>query len=177
MQRSLILNIHLVLSSIFIPFLLIIPLSGSLYLLGVKGDVTKTEVMTIEATLPNELKAKEAFFRNFFTVNNIDYSFEYIRETPNSLIFRPATKDHYTAEIKEGTVTLYEMKPSLLSRIMELHKGHGPQIMKKFEAAFGASLILILLTGLWLALTVPRYRKITLISAAIGLVALGILLI
>lgn len=177
MKRSLLLNIHLVLSALFIPFLLIIPLSGSLYLLGVKGEVNKTEVMRVEAQVPAELKDKEAFFKTFFAEQKIDFDFEYIRETPAELIFRPTTRDYYTATVKDGSITLFAVKPSMLAKLMELHKGHGPQKMKKLEAAFGISLILILLTGLWLALTVPKYRKLTVISTMVGLVLLGAFLV
>lgn len=177
MNRQLVLKIHLVLSALFIPFLLMIPLTGSLYLLGIKGESPKTEVMKFEATLPADLKEKEKFFQNFFSENKIDYKFEYIKETPSELIFRPTSRAYYTAALKDGGWTLFQVSPSLLTRMMELHKGHGPQIMKKFEAAFGVALILVLLSGLWLALTVTTYRKITFISAAIGVVMLIILTI
>jgi len=177
MKRSLLLNIHLILSSLFIPFLLVIPLSGSLYLLGIKGEVTKTQILQLEGSVPASVTDKEIYFRTLFSDKKIDFDFEYIKETPAELIFRPTTKDFYTAVIKDGTITLFAAKPSMLSKIMELHKGHGPQKMKKFEAAFGIALILILITGLWLALTVGKFRKLTFISFGFGLVLLGLFLI
>lgn len=177
MKRPFILNIHLILSAVFIPLLLIIPLSGSLYLLGLKGDQQKTEVLSVEATLPSDMKGKEDALRKILADNKIDYNFEYIKETPSELILRPTSRDYYTAVAKEGKITLFAVKPSFTAKLMELHKGHGPRMMKYFEAAFGISMILVLLSGLWLALTIPKYRKITLISGAIGIVLLGALLI
>lgn len=168
--RKAILNLHLILSGLFIPFLIIIPLSGSLYLLNVKGTAEKQEVLRVHTL--NPIEDKEVFFRSLFKDNQIDFDFEYIKENPNELIFRPANRVHYTARIVDGEVIVTKITPSLLNRLMELHKGHGPRIAKYYEAAFGISLILLLLTGIYLAWTVKSYRKIIGVSFLVGLIAL-----
>lgn len=169
-MRKLMLNLHLVLSGLFIPFLIIIPLSGSLYLLNVKGTAEKQEVLRVHTISP--IEDKEAFFRSLFKDNQIDFDFEYIKENPGELIFRPANRVHYTAKIIDGEVIVTKVTPSILNRMMELHKGHGPRIAKYYEAAFGTALMLLLLTGIYLAWTVKNYRKVVGISFLAGLAAL-----
>lgn len=173
--RKTILNLHLILSGLFIPFLIIIPLSGSLYLLNIKGEVEKQEVLRVHTVAP--IEDKELFFRSLFKDNQIDFDFEYIKENPNELIFRPANRVHYTAKIIDGEVIVTKITPSLLNRLMELHKGHGPRIARYYEAAFGTALMLLLLTGLYLSWTVKNYRKILGISFVVGLAALVLLFI
>lgn len=169
--RKMMINIHLVLAALFMPLLLIMPFTGASYLLGFKGDQTKTEAFRIPtATLPEDMKEKEQFFRDEFKKQNIDFSFEYIKESGKSLIFRPATRIHYVASVEKDTneIIVTKVDPTLLLRLIELHKGHGPTMMRGFEAIFGIALILTTLSGLWLAWTAKPYRKITLISFAIG---------
>jgi len=176
MNRALVLKVHLILSAVFIPLLLLVPLSGSLYLLGIKGDSEKTEVLTFAADVPSAEAEKVLFFRRFFEEQKIDFDFEYIKETPAELIFRPTSRDHYTAKRKDGRWTLVQVRPSLLAKLMELHKGHGPQRLKYVEAVFGIALILVLSSGLWLALSVAKYRRLTLASALSGALLFALLL-
>lgn len=171
--RKAILNLHLILSGLFIPFLIIIPLSGSLYLLNIKGPVEKQEVLRVHTLSP--IEDKEVFFRSLFKDNQIDFDFEYIKENPNELIFRPANRIHYTAKIVDGEVIVTKITPSVLNRMMELHKGHGPKISKYIGSAFGIALMLLLLTGVYLSWTVKSYRKTLITSFAVGFVALALL--
>lgn len=169
--RKLMINIHLVLAALFMPLLLIMPFTGASYILGFKGDQAKTEAFRITtATLPENTKEKEQFFRDEFKKQNIDFDFEYIKDAGKTLIFRPTTRVHYVASIEKDAneIVVTKVNPTWLARLIELHKGHGPTMMRWFEAIFGLALILTTLSGLWLAWTAKPYRKITLISFAIG---------
>ncbi len=156
---------HLILAAFFMPYLLLMPTTGSLYLLGFPGTEVKTEAFRINGEVPAETEAQENYFREQFRQQGIDFNFEYIRGTSTNFVFRPTTRTYYTATKNEsGEIVFTRVEPNLLKRLIELHKGHGPQAMRWLEIAFGMGLILITLSGLWLAWTVKPYRKAALLS-------------
>lgn len=164
-------NTHLILAAVFMPLMLMMPFTGALYILGYQGDQTKTEVFRITEPVPEDEKEKEDFFRRQLAAKGIDARFEYVRSTKTDFILRPATRVHYVASKAEGNeLIFYRMEPNVLKRMIELHKGHGPRMMRWFEVAFGLALILTTLSGLWLAWTVKPYRTITLTSFTVGVV-------
>lgn len=170
-------NVHLIIAALFLPLLLMMPMTGALYIWGFKGEVKKTEAFTISEPVPTETKEQEAFFRKHFAAQNLDYDFEYIKVNKTDYIFRPASRVHYLGATVDGNVVMTKADPSLLARLIELHKGHGPVAMRWFESIFGICLVLVTLSGLWLAVTVPTYRKATIISFVIGASVIAVCLI
>ncbi len=168
MKRSTLVTLHLGLSALFMPFLLILPLSGGLYLLDIKGEQAKVEAFKIAGPVPGE--NTDAFFREQFKANNIDFDFEYIRVNNNDFTFRPSSRVHYMATKSEAGATVYKLEPDILRRFMEIHKGHGPKIIRWLETAFALALILVTVSGIYLAVTVPAYRKILGGGFAVGLI-------
>ena len=166
-------NIHLVLASFFLPYLLLMPLTGSLYIWGFTGDQQKTEVFRITDAVPEDKDAQETFFREQFAKNGARTDFEYIRSNKTDFTFRPTTRDHYMASREGEGLTVYEIKPTFLRGLIEMHKGHGPVYMRWLQSVFGVFLILVTLSGLWLSITVPAYRKATLIAFAGGLLVIA----
>lgn len=172
-SRKQVINLHLILAALFMPLLLMMPLTGSLYILGYQGDQVKTKVFSVNASIPSDENEKEVFFREQFLKNEVDYKFEYIRSSKTEFIFRPTTRVHYVAtQIETNQYDVFRVEPTMLKRLIELHKGHGPRAMRWFEVAFGIALILTTLSGLWLAWTVKSYRTITLVSFSIGVLVI-----
>ena len=94
------------------------------------------------------------------------------------MLFRSTTRTHFmAAKANDNELIVYKIEPNLLKRMIELHKGHGPRMMRWFETAFGLALILTTLSGLWLAWTVKPYRNTTLISFAVGVALILVCLI
>jgi hypothetical protein len=166
--RPYIIKFHLLLTSFFIPFLIILPLTGTLYLLNIKGTVEKTSAFHIVQILPTESKELETFFRQEFKDRNIDYPFETIKIALPELIFRPTTKNYYQAKINPQGAEVFFVKPNWQTKLMELHKGHGPKVAKKWSVVFGVGFFLILISGFILALTQSSEGKWILIPSVIG---------
>lgn len=180
--RKVMTYVHLSLASLFMPLLLLMPFTGSMYILGFKGDQTKTESFRIPAVaIPTDEAKQESFFREIFAANSIDYSFSYIRGGGKEFTFRPSSRVHYTANVSDSVdkpeIVFSKIEPNLMKRLIEIHKGHGPVAMKWFEVAFGLALIFTTCSGLWLAWTVKPYRKATLISFGIGSLVIALCLI
>lgn len=180
--RKVMTYVHLSLASLFMPLLLLMPFTGTMYLLGFKGDQTKTEAFRIPAVaIPEDEAEQKVFFREIFLANSVQYSFSYIRGGGKEFIFRPTSRVHYVASIADTSdkseIVFSKVEPDLMKRLIEVHKGHGPVAMKWFEVAFGLALILMTLSGLWLAWTVKPYRKATLISFGVGALIIALCLI
>lgn len=177
MRRVLIVKIHLVLAMVFLPFMLLMPLGGMLHLLDMDGTSVKTEAFRTSDVPPEDSAAQEAFFREQFKKAGVDFDFEYIRASGANFIFRPATRVHYVAAKSADGLVFSKVEPDFRTVIFEMHKGHGPRKMRWLEAAFGLALILASLTGIWLAVTIPAYRKITAVSLAIGMALCALFMI
>jgi len=159
MSRESIVKIHLMVASAILPFLFLMPISGTLYLLGFKGTQTQDYKFTINGRIPESDSERVDFFRDVFQIKKLDFSFEYIKTKGNKLVFRPSSRTHYMAEFSENEALVYLMTPNLPKMIMELHKGHGPGIFKKLETVFGIGLLFMTLSGLILGITYRPLRK------------------
>lgn len=172
-SRSWMVQMHLILAALFLPLMFMMPVSGALYLLDWKGDQSKEAVFAVEGSVPEGKAEQEAFFAEQFKKQGVDFDFEYIKATSTEYIFRPSSRVHYMAAPADGKLMMYKLNPSFIKRMMEVHKGHGPRLVRNLEIAFGISLLLVALSGVWIAIVTPIYRRAMLISFVVGLVALG----
>ena len=170
MNRALFITVHMYLSAFFAVFVLLVSISGGLYLLGYKGSVEQSPVFSREAGFepPADTAAlKSAVGALLAEAGVADYSFEYVKVKGDVLYTRPTSRTHYVIELSEG-VAISRAEPSLQAAMMELHMGHGPTAFKTFQKFFAAGLIFIILSGLWLGLSSSRLRPRTLAAAAGG---------
>lgn len=175
--RKTMVTVHLALAAFFLPWMLILPISGAAHLWDLEGEPTREEAFRITATAPDDEGAREAFFREQFATLDPNFSFEYVRASRGDFTFRPSSRVHYTAKQAGEEIVFTRVDPPWLNRFMELHKGHGPWIMRWFEAFFGVALVLTTLSGVWLGWTVPSYRRTMLITGGLGLVAMALTMI
>ena len=174
MNRNLYIRLHMVLAAVFLPFLLLMPLSGGLYLLGIKGSQTKTLAFQVAAQVPETTGEQEDFFRQLFSQQGIDFDFEYIRGSGPDFVFRPSSRDHFSARAQEGQVSVYKLEPDLLASLMEIHKGHGPTHVKWLQRLFALGLLLITFSGVLLASQIKAYRRLMFSGILIGFVVAGL---
>jgi hypothetical protein len=169
-NRKFFVTVHLVLAAFFLPLLLMMPFSGVLYLWDKEGEVIKTEAFTISEPLPAAEDQRAAFFKDQFAQHNVSYKFESMRASRDGkdFTFKPTSRLHYTASVKDNGIVVSEANPTLLRRFIEIHKGHGPEMMRYVETFFGWALIFVAISGVWLAVTSKAYRKPLIISFVLG---------
>lgn len=176
MNRSLLIKCHIALAGFFLAFFLFIPLSGTLYLLGIKGSVSATEVFTTDAPFSNSRE----FFIGELKKNGIDdFDYEAVKQKGDTYILRPATRLHYQAVVSKdiggNTLTKFvRLEPNLTKKLMEAHMGHGPKLFKRLQTLFGIAFLCTVLGGVVLAATVTGYLKV--FAAASGAGVLVVLL-
>jgi hypothetical protein len=179
MDRKLLIKIHMYLAAFFAPAVLLVAMSGGLYLLGVKGTV---EQETIYSTSEIKIDSKSASLKAdvaalLASAGVTSYSFEYVKVKGATLYTRPTSSDHYLIKSNADGVEVIHARPSLQSRMIELHKGHGPTAFKTFQKVFAIGLIFIMLSGLWLGISAARLRRSTLLTATAGAVIFALLLL
>ena len=104
MSGNLLLKIHLYLSAFFAPYILLMAIAGTCYLLGAKGSSTRTLVGSIN-TEGREIKKEsvEEHAIRFYT----DYSFEYVKAKEDYFVTRPATRDYYLYKKDAGKYLIF----------------------------------------------------------------------
>jgi hypothetical protein len=179
MDRKLLIKIHMYLAAFFAPAVLLVAISGGLYLAGVKGNVEQETIYSSsEAMIDNKSTTLQADVAALLASAGVEsYSFEYIKVKGVTLYTRPTSSDHYLIKSSAGGVEVIHARPSLQSRMIELHKGHGPTTFKTFQKAFAIGLIFIILSGLWLGVSAARLRRSTLLTATTGAVIFALLLV
>lgn len=170
MSRQLFITIHLYLSSFFAAAVVLVAISGGLYLIGIKGTMERTDIATIdggEALMQDPSKA--AVSSALARAGIEDFSFDYVRAGGSRLYTRPTSERHYVLTVEGDAVTVTESVPDLQGRMIELHKGHGPTLFKNFQMVFAAGMVFVILSGLWLGLSSSRLRRNTAVAGFGGL--------
>ena len=175
-MRQLWINLHLCIAAFFTPVLLIIVISGGLYLVGVKGTVVETEVsLPANATLDLDAGDLEGQVDKLLQDAGVEHSFEYIKRSGSTLTTRPTSRTNYVVKVTETGVQATRVDPDLQKQLIELHKGHGPLAFKQLQRVTAVGLLFAILAGLWLGLSAADQWRQTAIATGAGLlVTLGL---
>lgn len=169
MSRKTMMTIHLYLAAFFAPILLIMAISGGLYLLDIKGSMDKGDTIILEGATITASGDKVAQVKTLLESAGLDSDFEYLKERGAMMQTRPTSRDYYEIKAKGNRVEITPVSPDLVAAMMELHKGHGPGLFRLLEQIMALGLILTLLTGLIVGLQSPLFKIRT-----VGFTAAGI---
>lgn len=164
-NRPFFIKIHLYLSALASPLLLMMAFTGVSYLLGYKGSEIVEEVKVVQMTKTD--LTKERLTQELQKIDE-NYEFDYVKKVGFGAITRPTTRNYYKIEVKPDGAKISHVKPNLLKRLIEVHKGHGPKVLRYIEKIIGVFLLLIILSGLYLAWTMKKERKIVGILFLLG---------
>ena len=169
MARALLIKLHLYCSAFFAAGIILVAVSGGLYLIGIKGTIEQTLVGTLTTGQqlsqdPSEANVQVALA----SLGVADFEFEYVKQKGSQLITRPTTRPFYTLDISGDEAVVRYNEPSLQKRMIELHMGHGPTAYKTYQKVFAAGMLFIILTGLWLGLSSARLRVSTAMISGAG---------
>ena len=169
MTRTLLIKLHLYLSAFFSAAIILVAVSGGLYLIGIKGSIEQTTLGTVSSGQqllqdPSEVAVQAALT----SLGVADFEFEYVKQKGSQLITRPTTRPFYTLSIDGNEALVEYNEPSLQKRMIELHMGHGPTPYKTYKQVFAAGMLFIILSGLWLGLSSARLRLSTAVISSTG---------
>ncbi|WP_379554092.1 hypothetical protein [Qipengyuania sp. DGS5-3] len=174
--RNFLVTCHLLLAGLLAPLFILVAITGGLYLIGEKGEVVETALSVPEGTtLDADAPTIEADVRAVLAANDLPTDFEYLRMRPGSITTRPTTEDFVVLEQGDDGWSATLNEPNFLYRMIELHKGHGPQLFKTYQIGAAISLFMVVLGGLLVGLLAPAYRKQTIGASAFGTAAFALL--
>ena len=165
--RSLWTTLHFCVAAFLAPVVVLMAVSGGLYLLGIKGKVTEIPVpLEPQVTLDSGLSGLEAAVRQLLADAGVEHRFEYLKREDGTLITRPTSRVHYAVHVGQDGVRLTRNEPNLQKRLIEL-QGHGPTAFKTLQKVTAAGLVVVVSTGFWLGLSAGGLRmRMAAISAA-----------
>ena len=169
MTRILLIKLHLYLSAFFSAAIVLVAVSGGLYLIGIKGSIESTPVGIAsngQQLLQDPSEANVQAALSSLSVSG--FEFDYVKQKGSQLITRPTTRPFYTLDISGDEVVVQYNEPSLQKRMIELHMGHGPTAYKTYQQVFAAGMLFIILSGLWLGLSSARLRLSTAVISGTG---------
>lgn len=174
--RKILVLVHLYVAAFLAPAFILVALSGGLYLLGNKGEFTSQPIpLPAATTLDFTSPTLEAEVRALFLAHDIDEKFEYIKNRGTKIQTRPTSRSHIEfSQAPEGLIAVRKT-PNLQASLMELHKGHGPQLFKTYQKLVALGLMVVVLGGLVVGILAPVYRRKTLIACGIGLLGFVLL--
>ncbi|MGB0624098.1 MAG: hypothetical protein ACPGLW_04565, partial [Luminiphilus sp.] len=134
MARALLIKLHLYCSAFFAAAIVLVAVSGGLYLIGIKGTIEQTPVGTLATGQQLLLEPSEAKVQAALASLGVsDFEFEYVKQKGSQLITRPTTRPFYTLDISGEDAVVRYNEPSLQKRMIELHMGHGPTAYKAYQ--------------------------------------------
>ena len=175
MRRKLIL-LHLVFAGVMAPAFLLLAVSGGLYLLGVKGTTASAQVpVAAGASLDFGAADIDAATRRFLAEAGIEHDFEYVKHRGDTLDLRPTSRPYLVIAASEDGPRVARHEPDLQKAMIELHKGHGPQLFKLYQKVVAVALIGVVLGGVAVGLLAPVWRRTTIMSVVVGTAAFAAL--
>ena len=162
---------HLWLAGIMAPAFALHAIPGGLYLMDIKGKAA-TERVSLPAGADLDFKSAtlEADVRALLTQANLNHDFEYIRNRGTVIQLRPTSKTYLEFKQTPQGLTASRVKPDTVRSMMELHKGHGPQIFKSYQKLVALLLLGVVLGGILVGLLAKAYRRQTTIAVVMGIV-------
>lgn len=174
--RRLLITLHLIFAGIMAPAFLLVAISGGLYLINIKGQTTDSSIaLTDGAALDFESDTLDADVRSLLKRSNIDHSFEYIRNRGSRIELRPTSRTYLSFTQTAEGLRATKHVPDFQKSMIELHKGHGPQLFKLYQKFVALLLIGVVLGGVLVGLLSKTYRSKTVISLGIGAVIFVVL--
>lgn len=173
--RRLFILMHLWAAGFMAPAFALHAISGGLYLTNIKGNVA-AEAIELPATATLDFKSEtlEAEVRALLSEANIDHKFQYIRNRGSVIQLRPTSRTYIQFEQTPSGLTAKTMTPNFVASMMELHKGHGPQLFKTYQKLVAIMLLLVVFGGILVGLMAKAYRRQTTIAVIVGTFVFGL---
>ncbi len=167
---------HLWTAGLMAPAFALHAISGGLYLMDIKGNAS-TERVSLPETASLDFKSDtlDADVRQLLSNAKIKHDFEYVKNRGSLIQLRPTSRTYLEFKQSDKGLTATRIKPNFVRSMMELHKGHGPQLFKSYQKLVALLLLLVVFGGILVGLMAKAYRRQT-VTAVVAGVAVFILI-
>ena len=177
-QRMSVIKLHAVLACFFMPMSLLYFISGALYSFDIKGDVDK-QVYTVALKRPFAPDLEQLSDSVTIALDQHKLSLP----TGNPVIRkRRGSYEYHWGDLKRLVVVeptdnpleieLVYRERSPLTQLMRVHRAEAGSLIRAFSLGMVVSLILILGTGVFLAVGTPKLRRTALLALGAGFIVM-----
>ena len=178
LKRLFIIKLHAVLGCFFLPLAILYFVSGALYSFDIKGHIDKqVDILTLDHPFTPDLAQLTETTRNALnerrqlqpkgeptiTRKGNTYEFRW-GDLKRRVVVHPTTDPLQ--------VEMIVRQRSPLTQVMRLHRADAGTLLRLLSLGMVVSLIAILASGVFLAVGIPKLRRMVLLALGAGLVVL-----
>ena len=174
-NRSTLMKIHALLAAFILPVAIMFFVTGALYTWGIKGGYdTSTHELHLQEPIQAELTELVALAKSELKRQNVELPSGQakIKKSGTSFMLEwtGSNIDVVLEPTSQPLIAKLQIKNTSWHRqFVQLHKAKGGTPFKVYAAVFATALLLLLVSGFIMAWQLPNLRKLTLISASLGL--------
>lgn len=173
-KRLIWVQLHVYISCFFLPAAMLYAITGGLYLVGIEGGDSGEYEYWLE--LENGWPEDKEVARKIVSVEMERYGHGRL---PNDYYLWEGKHDwfDFKREVflipeENNKVKLEVHQHDIWRQLLFIHKGHAGTFLKIFGILWGVSLLFSLLSGVILALNLPKFKKSSIFSIACGFTVL-----
>lgn len=182
-KRMTLIKIHTLLAAFILPVTVMFAITGGLYTWGIKGEYhSETIKLALEQPLEPNLVTMSAL---------VEYELEQrgvsvptgnpkIKKAGTSFQFEWTGSNRDVTLAPTGNPKMAKLKikdTSWYRQFVQLHKAKGGSAFKVFAAVFAIGLLVLLITGCWMAWQIPKYRKMMFGAGGAGVVTFVVMVL
>ncbi|HCM06113.1 MAG TPA: hypothetical protein DIC30_08910 [Oceanospirillales bacterium] len=167
MNRSFLIHLHLAFAALLLPVILMFAVTGAFYTWGIKGGFETTEHdIVLSQPLQNDAEYLHQWLEDVLEINGIqvpsgdgrlkgkgkNYTYEWAGSARVATV--APTSDALVAKLTINESSYYRY-------LVQLHKGKGGVIFKVYAVVVAVGLVLLALSGVIMALRMPKYKVLT----------------
>lgn len=176
--RRLLVLLHLYGAALLAPAFILVAFTGGLHMVGA-GESESSQPIALPAGTQIDFKSPtaKADVQALLKAANVDIKIEYIKDRGNAAQTRPTSRPYVAFKKTDTGWTATKQTPNLQKALMEIHKGHGPKILRTYHKIAALVLVLIVFGGILIGLLAKAYRRKTVVASMVGmLVYVGLVL-
>ncbi len=155
----------MILAAMVLPLLLMYCISGILYTFDIKGHIQKKKFdIVLEQPISLALDTFASVTKQYLLAHQLpipdgDMT---LKKRKSSYLFRWGSLK-YTVSVKTtknpNILNMTVRERSLLTQVMRIHRADAGTMLKMIPSILVAGVLLVLLSGMYMALTIPKYRR------------------
>ena len=182
-SRFKIIQLHMLLSSFVLPAVLLYVVSGALYTLDVKGSVAK---QTFMVALAKPFEPNLDLLTGVIEKTLVDKALvlpngdSYLKKSKDGHKFRWGDLRYSVTAVAKKDTSLVEVtyrERSVLTQVMRVHRAEAGTAFKFVSIMAVVGLLLVFLSGIYMAYTMPKFRNSSLIATGLGVLMLFVVVI
>jgi len=169
LRRLLILG-HLFIAAFMAPAFGLVAITGGLHMIG-GGEKVDTQTLTLPADAVLDFKSPslDDDRRAILKQADIDVKFGYVKARgANKIQTRPTSRTYVEVSQTPNGLAATINRPNFQKAMMEVHKGHGPKILRSYHKLVALLLCLVIFSGVLVGIFAKVYRRKTLATLIIG---------